>query len=439
MVMDVVNVRFQHQPVGALSFNTETGLGAFQYEPGFIKTGIELAPLQMPLGNKIYSFPQADPAAFWGLPGMIADSLPDDFGNAVLNEWVAQQGKTPSDITPLQRLKYTGKRGMGALEYSPARQLKSLNASQSVEIQALVGIAQEILSNRQQFSSSLAMDGREDKEAMMALMSVGMSAGGARAKAVLAFNDNFSQVRSGQTDAPEGFNHYILKFDGVSEHRKSEETFGDPLGYCAMEYVYYLMAKSCGIRMMPSQLLIEGDRRHFLTRRFDRRANEKIHVQTLAAMTHVSYKQTGSYSYAELLATARKLGLDARDAEQIFRQMVFNVIARNHDDHSKNFSFMLNEKTEWQLSPAYDLAFSYKPGSKWVNQHWMSINGKRDNFTRDDFYSFEKLSPVFSRRKIDMIIDETIEHVSSWPTRAKQQHVPVALIHAVSDNLRLSL
>ena len=439
MVMEVVKVTYQDHDVGAVSFNTESGLGAFQYEPAFVKTGIELSPLRMPLSNKIYSFPEADFEVFKGLPGLIADSLPDDFGNAVLNAWVASQGKSPEAISPLQRLQYTGKRGMGALAYSPATRLKSLNASRQVEIQSLVTIAQEILNERQQFRVSLSSERLEDEEAMLALMSVGVSAGGARPKAVLAFNKDFSKVRSGQTDAPKGFIHYIMKFDGVSEVNRNRETFGDPLGYGSMEYVYYLMATSCGIHMMPCSLLDEGDRRHFITQRFDRKGNQKVHVQTLNGLSHVSYKQVGSFSYAELISTVRQLGLSAEDAEQIFRLMTFNVIARNHDDHTKNFAFRLDDQQQWQLAPAYDLAYSYKPGSKWVNKHWMSINGKRDDFTRDDFYSFEKLSPVFSRRKIDHIIDETIEHVSKWATLASENNVPGAVINTVNTNLRLSL
>ncbi len=439
MVMEVVKVTYQDHDVGAVSFNTETGLGAFQYEPAFVKTGIELSPLRMPLSNKIYSFPEADFEVFKGLPGLIADSLPDDFGNTVLNAWVASQGKSPEAISPLQRLQYTGTRGMGALAYSPAIRLKSLNASQQVEIQSLVTIAQEILNERQQFRVSLSSERLEDEEAMLALMSVGVSAGGARPKAVLAFNKDFSKVRSGQTDAPKGFTHYIMTFDGVSEVNRNRETFGDPLGYGSMEYVYYLMATSCGIHMMPCSLLDEGDRRHFITQRFDRKGNQKVHVQTLNGLSHVSYKQVGSFSYAELISTVRQLGLSAEDAEQIFRLMTFNVIARNHDDHTKNFAFMLDDQQQWQLAPAYDLAYSYKPGSKWVNKHWMSINGKRDDFTRDDFYSFEKLSPVFSRRKIDHIIDKTIEPVSKWATLARENNVPGAVIKTVNANLRLSL
>ncbi len=392
----------------------------------------------MPLSSRIYSFPGLDFNTFKGLPGLIADSLPDDFGNAVLNAWVAEQGHSVNDITPLQRLQYTGKRGMGALEYAPATKLRSLNASQKVEIQSLVSIAQEILDSRGNFEVEFTQNGKDDREAMMSLLSVGMSAGGARPKAVLAFNEDFTQVRSGQTNVPSGFSHYLMKFDGVSEHKKNQETFGDPLGYGAMEFVYHLMATKCDIDMMTCRLLNEGDRRHFITKRFDRINNRKIHVQTLNGLAHVDYKKPGSFSYAELFGIARQLKLSAIEAEQLFKRMAFNIIARNHDDHSKNFAFIMN-KGKWFLAPAYDLAYSYKPGSKWVNSHWMSLNGKRDNFTRSDFYSLEKLIPIFTKRKIDDIIDTTIEQVSTWPLLAREWSVPKTLINEIQSNLRLDI
>lgn len=438
MVMEVINVNSKGHEVGAVSFDTETGIGAFEYTPSFIKLGIELSPIKMPLSRQVYSFPQLDFNTYKGLPGLIADSLPDDFGNAVLNAWVASNGKAPADITPLQRLQFTGKRGMGALEYAPATRLKNLNASQKIEIESLVGIAQEILDTRSSFTVELSRSGQEDREAMMSLLSVGMSAGGARPKAVLAFNEDFTQVRSGQNDVTSGFTHYLMKFDGVSDSNTNKETFGDPLGYGAMEYVYYLMAKNCGIEMMPSRLLDEGDRRHFITQRFDRTGNEKTHVQTLNGLVHVSYKTPGSFSYAELFGVARQLNLSAVQAEQLFRRMVFNIVARNHDDHSKNFAFMLRENV-WSLAPAYDLAYSYKPGSKWVNSHWMTLNGKRDDFLMEDFYSLEKLSPLFTRTKIKRIVDETISHVSEWQVLAKKHGVPDPLISEIETNLRLSL
>ncbi|EHY9866977.1 type II toxin-antitoxin system HipA family toxin [Vibrio vulnificus] len=438
MVMEVITITYQGDLVGALSFDTEKGLGSFEYDPSFVKKGVELSPIKMPLSNRIYRFPELDFNTFKGLPGLIADSLPDDFGNAVLNAWVASQGRSPSDITPLQRLQYTGKRGMGALEYAPATKLRSLNASQQVEIQSLVSIAQEILDSRGNFEVELKQNGQDDREAMMSLLSVGMSAGGARPKAVLAFNEDFTQVRSGQTNVPSGFTHYLMKFDGVSEHNKNQETFGDPLGYGAMEFVYHLMANKCGVDMMPCRLLHEGNRRHFITQRFDRIKNSKVHVQTLNGLAHIDYKKPGSFSYAELFGIARQLKLSAVDAEQLFKRMTFNIIARNHDDHSKNFAFML-KKDRWSLAPAYDLAYSYKPGSKWVNSHWMSLNGKRDNFTRSDFYSLEKLSPIFNKRKIDDIIDTTIEHVSTWRQLAEEWDVPKTLIDEIQENLRLDI
>ncbi|EGQ9935746.1 type II toxin-antitoxin system HipA family toxin [Vibrio vulnificus] len=438
MVMEVITITYQGDLVGAVSFDTEKGLGSFEYDPSFVKKGVELSPIKMPLSNRIYRFPELDFNTFKGLPGLIADSLPDDFGNAVLNAWVASQGRSPSDITPLQRLQYTGKRGMGALEYAPATKLRSLNASQQVEIQSLVSIAQEILDSRGNFEVELKQNGQDDREAMMSLLSVGMSAGGARPKAVLAFNEDFTQVRSGQTNVPSGFTHYLMKFDGVSEHNENQETFGDPLGYGAMEFVYHLMANKCGVDMMPCRLLHEGNRRHFITQRFDRIKNSKVHVQTLNGLAHIDYKKPGAFSYAELFGIARQLKLSAVDAEQLFKRMTFNIIARNHDDHSKNFAFML-KKDRWSLAPAYDLAYSYKPGSKWVNSHWMSLNGKRDNFTRGDFYSLEKLSPIFNKRKIDDIIDTTIEHVSTWRQLAEEWDVPKTLIDEIQENLRLDI
>ena len=438
MVMEVITITYQDDVVGAVSFDTEKGLGSFEYDPGFIKKSVELSPIKMPLSNRIYSFPELDFNTFKGLPGLIADSLPDDFGNAVLNAWVAGQGRSPGDITPLQRLQYTGKRGMGALEYAPATQLRSLNASQQVEIPSLVSIAQEILDSRGNFEVELKQNGQDDREAMISLLSVGMSAGGARPKAVLAFNKDFTQVRSGQANVPSGFTHYLMKFDGVSEHNKNQETFGDPLGYGAMEFVYHLMANKCGLDMMACRLLNEGNRRHFITQRFDRIKNSKVHVQTLNGLAHVDYKKPGSFSYAELFGIARQLRLSAVEAEQLFKRMTFNIIARNHDDHSKNFAFIL-KKEKWSLAPAYDLAYSYKPGSKWVNSHWMSLNGKRDNFTRSDFYSLEKLSPVFNKKKIDDIIDATIEHVSTWRQLAEEWDVPKTLIDEIQENLRLDI
>jgi serine/threonine-protein kinase HipA len=440
MVKQFIEVHYNETMVGAASYDTETKQSAFEYDSKFIESGLELSPLMMPLDKKIYTFPNIDPATFKGLSGLLADSLPDDFGNSVLNAWVARQGRSPGSITPLERLQYTGKRGMGALTYAPPSHGAEFSQSKEIEISSLVSVAQDILNQREGFDVALDPQGHEDQEAMLALMTVGMSAGGARPKAVLAFNKDFTQVRSGQVEAPAGYSHYLMKFDGVSEHNENKETFGDPLGYGAMEYCYYLMAhERCGIDMMPTQLLNEGNRRHFLTKRFDRDGNQRIHTQTLNAMAHVNYKRAGEYSYEELFGVARSLKLKATEAEQLFKRMVFNVIARNHDDHSKNFAFVMSDEGKWALAPAYDIAYSYKPGSHWVAQHWMTLNGKRDHFTREDFYGFRKLSPRFTKQMIDATIDETIEHVSQWRKLATEQNVPKSLIHDVEKNLRIHL
>lgn len=443
-MIEVINVHYHQHHVGVLTFDASLGgrggqgLTSFQYTNQFTQTGIELSPLKMPLTNSQYSFSALNHDTFKGLPGLMADALPDDFGHAVFDAWMAQQGKVMSEITPLQRLQYIGARGMGALEFKPVTRTKGLNALQNIAIDSLVSVAQEVLNERQHFSVAVSSGGSEDKDAMMTLLSVGTSAGGARAKAVLAFNNDFTKVHSGQVDAPAGFTHYLMKFDGVSENNVNKETFGDPLGYSAMEYVYYLVAKDCGIEMMPCYLLDEGKRRHFLTQRFDRVGNNKLHVQTLSGLNHVDYRMPGSFSYAELIQTARLLRLPASQAEQLVRRMIFNIVARNHDDHAKNFAFML-DSNGWALAPAYDLAYSFKPGSRWVSQHWMSLNGKRDNFNRDDFYSLRSLSPVFTKKFMDRIIDEIVEKVANWRQLAQQHEVPVRLIDEIEANLRLGV
>ena len=437
MVTEAIEINYHGLNVGAASFDTDTALGYFEYSPEFLHSGIELAPLTMPLSRRVYSFTGLNRETFKGLPGMLADSLPDDFGNAVLNAWAASQGRQPAQITPLQRLQYTGTRGMGALEYTPATRIKSLNATQQIALDSLLITAQQVLDARQNFNQNLPADEPADREAMLALLSVGTSAGGARPKAVLAFNHDFTQVRSGQVTVPDGFTHYLLKFDGITEHSQHQETFGDPLGYGAMEYVYSLLATACGIEMMPCHLLDEGPRRHFATRRFDRIGNNKIHVQTLGAIAHVDYKMPGSFSYAELFGIARQLRLPAVDAEQLLRRLIFNLVARNHDDHAKNFAFMLKDG-HWRLAPAYDLVYSYKPNSFWVNSHWMSLNGKRDNFIKADLYSLEKISPLFNRRKINQLLDEICTAVCQWQQQAQQWQVPAALIKEVEKNLRLN-
>ncbi len=440
-MVSAIEVYLANRQVGALSFDEEKKLGYFEYTRDFAASGIDLSPIHMSPYSKtrIFSFPALNPETFKGLPGLIADSLPDDFGNAVMNAWVARRGRQPESITPLERLQYTGTRGMGALEYRPIISQSGLNASAKLEISELIQMAQAVVDARENFQTVLEPNGANSQDEMLALLSVGMSAGGARPKAVLALNDDFTQVRSGQVNAPEGFTHYLMKFDGVHSSDRVSQTFGDPMGFGAMEYVYYLMATQCGIDMMPSHLLPEGDRRHFITQRFDRIGNEKVHVQTLNGIAHIDYKKPGAYSYEELFGVARKLKLPIDDAKQLVRRMVFNVVARNHDDHSKNFAFKMTPDHKWRLAPAYDLAYSYKPGSFWVNKHWMSLNGKRDDFTLKDILSFKEISSAFGHSMLKSITEEVIDSVSRWPSLAKEHDVPAPLISEVGKHLSLKL
>lgn len=436
--MEAIEVRYKGEKAAAITFESGAATSTFEYYPEFVDKKIEIAPLTMPLKKgQLYQFPGLDKETFKGLPGLVADSLPDSFGNALLNQWLAKQPARTDGITPLERLQYTGSRGMGALEYFPSQRTKGFNASHNIELETLTRVAQSVLNERANFAESVVFSEQaKDKQMIEMLLAVGTSAGGARPKAVLAFNDDFTQVKSGQIEAPDGYTHYLLKFDGVSERDTRQQAFGDPMGYGAMEYVYYLMAKAAGINMEHCKLLPEGNRRHFITKRFDRvNGNEKRHIQTLTAMTHVNYNQPGAYSYEQIFSVARKLRLPKEDALQIFKQMVFNHVARNNDDHSKNTAFMLDD-SQWRITPAYDVAFSYAAGNPWVEQHWMAMNGKRKEHTRKDIYAVAELClPTIKRTEIDAMIDQVIDAVSLWDHLAKQYEVPEALRTNISDLL----
>lgn len=432
MVTKTLSIFYDNEEAAVMSYDYQRQLGFLEYNSSFTQKKVELSPLKMPLvAHKIYSFPNLNPETFKGLPGMAADSLPDRFGHSILNQWLARQGRT-APITPFERLQYTGTRGMGALEYKPSTQLRKLNASQIVDLTLLTELAQSVVNKRQQLRVNID-ENKLDPEAMKTLLAVGTSAGGARPKAILAFNKNFSQVRSGQVNAPQGFTHYLMKFDGVVENNQNEETFGDPLGYGTMEYVYYLMATKCGIDMESCHLINEGARRHFVTKRFDREGNKKIHTQTLTAIAHVDYNTPGSYSYEELFATARQLKLPVHDAKQLFLRMTFNLVARNNDDHSKNFSFVY--KNNWRLSPAYDVAYCFKPGNAWVGQHWMSANAKRSNHNRNDLIAVGQNMTKLPIKDMHELIDKVIDSVSEWDQLSKDHGVPKILRDEISVNL----
>ena len=425
-------VRLWGEQVGALAFDPVSGFSTFEYVPQWLESGVEIAPLHMALAPIKYQFRSLKTETFRGLPAVFADTLPDDFGNAVINAWLAQQGRDANSFTPVERLLYTGSRGMGALEFAPAIQRDNSKVAR-LELHSLVEVAQQVLDQRAHLQKQVS----SGDDAMRAIVQVGTSAGGARAKAVVAVNADRSQVRSGQVEAPEGFEHYLLKFDGVEEHKAESETFGDPLGFGRMEFAYYLMAKDAGVNISDSELLLENGRAHFMSKRFDRVGNRKRHYVSLCAMDHADYRMPGTYSYEQLLMVARKLKLPRKDAIEIFRRMVFNVIARNHDDHTKNVGFILDSpQAEWRLSPAFDIAYSYKKDSPWVNSHQMSVNGKRDDFSNDDLMAVAALIGNFSR-EAPKIVGQIMEVVREWDGYAVKAGVFESLKAEVSKNLRL--
>ena len=336
---NLAEVRLWGNLVGALAYDPVSKISTFEYGKEWVSKGCEIAPLRMPLSSKKYQFPSLNPETYKGLPAVFSDTLPDDFGNAVINAWLARNGRDVDSFTSLERLLYTGSRGMGALEFEPAIS-KEKKSNENIEIASLIEMAQLILDQRSNLSEEISPD-KINNNAMSELFQVGTSAGGARAKALVAVNADRTQLRSGQVDAPRGFEQYLLKFDGVVEHKINNQVFGDPKGFGHMEYAYYLMAIDVGIDMSPSELLIDGERAHFMSKRFDRNGNKKLHYASLCAMDHADYKKPGAYSYEQLLSVGRRLKLPRKDAVEIYRRMVFNVVARNHDDHTKNIGFLL--------------------------------------------------------------------------------------------------
>jgi len=414
--------------VGAIHWNQESGVADFEFDPGFFQHKLDVSPLKMPIETargKIFSFPElAGSSTFKGLPGLLADVLPDRYGNALINAWIARVGRTSGSMNPVEMLCFTGKRGMGALEFEPVVP-KSANQSTKVEIGSLAEVAQQILSGRQLFQAELSHD---EQKALSDILKIGTSAGGARAKAVIAYNPQTGEVRSGQADAPEGFSQWLLKFDGVVDSQ-----FGATSGYGRVEMAYYLMAVDCGIEMMECKLIEENGRAHFLTRRFDRLSgNQKLHVQTFCAMMHYDFNDIFSYSYEQLFQTMRMLRLTYPEAEQMYRRMVFNVMAQNCDDHTKNFAFTMNQLGEWKLAPAYDICHAYRPGSSWVSQHVLSINGKRQGITRDDFLEVGRQMNV---KKAPAILLQVSEIVSKWNKYAEQTKVEAQLRDAIGKTL----
>lgn len=431
--MKTAIVKIWSQVVGAVLWDEKKEMATFEFDPSFVKHNWDLSPLQMPLtevkrGNTLYQFSRLNKDTFNGLPGLLSDALPDAYGTILINAWLAANGRTTESMNPVERLCYMGKRGLGALEFEPALNTAK-ETSVSVEVKSLVEIAQQILGQRKAFTTSIKDD---VKKGLEDIIRVGSSAGGARAKAIIAYNEKTKEVRSGQTTAPRGFGHWLLKFDGVVN-----TSLGDPAGYGRIELAYYYMALDCGIDISESRLLEENGRAHFMTRRFDRvKGKEKLHVQTLCAMQHFDFSMLGAYSYEQVFQTIRKLRLSAKANEQMYKRMVFNVIARNLDDHTKNISFIMDKGGKWQLAPAYDLTYSYNPKSKWVSQHNLSINGKTRDITKEDLL---KVGKEMGIKQAHAIIELTKQIVAQWPIYAKKTGVTGKQISAIGKTLLVDL
>lgn len=416
-------VNIWNMRVGAVAWNPDTGLGTFQYDKSFFKSGLNLSPILMPIenGDILYQFPEnRNSTTFKGLPGLLADVLPDKYGNALINAWLASQERPSDSLNPVETLCFIGQRGMGALEFEPVHP-KHKNSSTKIEIGNLVEIAENILTGRKDFSTNLNKD---EEKALFDILKIGSSAGGARAKALIAYNEETGEVRSGQANAPKGFEHWLIKFDGVSDSQ-----FGTSMGYGRVEKAYYDMAIDVGIEMMESRLLEENERTHFMTKRFDREYGKgKVHVQTFCGIRHYDFNEVNLYSYEQLFETMRMLGLSYPEAQELFRRMVFNVMSRNCDDHTKNFAFIMNKSGEWKLSPAYDICHAYRPSSSWVSQHALSINGKRKNIERKDLLTVAKRMNI---KKAEKIINKISSVISDWNNYAKAVNIDVDLMNSI--------
>lgn len=423
----IAEVRLWGRTIGAVSMDERRDHAAFQYTAEFAASGIEVAPLTVPLDTRVYEFPELPRGAFHGLPGLLADSLPDRFGNALIDAWLATTGRTPRSFTAIERLCYTGTRGMGALEFAPVLGPRA-RRSTKIDIDALVTLASDILTERRNMKATLSGAGR--KKALADILRVGTSAGGARAKAVIAWNRTTHEVRSGQVAAGPGFSYWLLKFDGVAGNKDRE--MDDPQGYGVIEYAYSLMARAAGITMSECRLLEEHGRRHFMTRRFDRGpGGRKLHMLSLGALAHFDYNDPGAYSYEQAFLAIRQMELPMAALEEQFRRMLFNIVARNQDDHVKNIAFLMDQHGHWTLAPAFDVTYSYNPSGAWTARHQMTLNGKRDDFVMGDIREGAR-SAGLKRGRADAILEQVRAAVMRWPEFAAR----AKLAGEVSDKIR---
>ena len=398
--------------IGAVSLDDTKRSAAFEYDSSFLSSGIEVSPIVMPLKKGVYTFPSLSYESFHGLPGLLSDSLPDKFGNELINVWLAKQGRLPESFNAVERLCYTGTRGMGALEYEPA--VSSLvEESCQIQVSELVELASMVLSNRKNLKVVLEeCDKKKLTESLKHIISIGTSAGGARAKALIAWNPKTNEVRSGQIKTNSDFEYWLMKFSGVSGNKDKESE--DLADFGMIEYAYYLMAIDCGINMMPCHLLNDGKNRHFMTKRFDRTAEgKKLHMQSLAAIGHFDFNAAGTTSYEQCFTILNTLGLGHHEKLDMFRRMVFNVAACNCDDHVKNISFLMDKSGKWTLSPAYDVSFAYNPDGAWTSSHQMSINGKRKNIAASDFETCARIAGL-KNAEVKAVVSEVCTSLSHW-------------------------
>lgn len=433
--MTTARVVLWGRTIGAVTWEEAQGISLFEYDRAFQSAGIEVSPLTMPVGPGIFRFPALSRDSFKGLPGMLADSLPDKFGNAVIDAWLAREGRPRDSMNPVERLCYTGSRGMGALEYQPEARIRK-EPGDKLSISALVDLAQDVIEARERLFGEL--HGSEENEAALRdILRVGTSAGGARAKAVLAWNPTTGEFRSGQVDVDEGFEHWLMKFDGVSGNKDKE--LADPMGFGRLEYACYLMAKDAGVEMSECQLYEEGGRAHFMTKRFDRTGHgQKVHMQSLCAMRHFDFNIARAYSYEQSIETGRLLKLRRKDLEQQVRRAYFNVTIRNQDDHTKNIAYLMDRSGNWTLSPAFDVVYAYNPSGSWTSQHQMSINGKTTDFSEDDLIALASFADIGKSRAQKMLA-EVRDAVMSWERFAERAGVPADLAKRAKNGFRLSL
>ena len=416
-------IKLWGKTVGAIAWDPREGFANFEYANQIDPEKLPIAPIKMP-AKQIYGFPELrDSPTFRGLPGMLADSLPDRYGNDLINIWLAQNGRPENSLNPVELLCFIGKRGMGAMEFEPT--ISPVVPSASLELTQLILYTQQLLDNKKQLLLNTEVGLRD---VMIDVLKMGTSAGGARPKAIIAYNEKTGDIRSGQMLPDKGYEHWLIKFDGVRDTQ-----FGATYGYGRVEIAYYKMAIDFGIQMMESRLVEEGNRAHFMTKRFDRvNGDLKVHVQTLCALQHYDCNKITSYSYEQLFQTMRTLRLTYAEAEQMYRRMVFNVLSRNCDDHTKNFAFMMATDGVWKLAPAYDVCHSYRPGSDWVSQHSLSINGKRIDFNKEDLLKFAEQHAI---RHAPRIIEEGLAMVNNWMKYAKEFNVSDDLAKAIDSTL----